>query len=80
MGIIEKCYEDATLMERIDKAIEREIIRTGKTGSETVTVILKISDREREAFHRIKKYELENYMWEVDGNELIINYTEVLYL
>lgn len=80
MNIIEKCYEEMILMERIDKAIEREIMRTGKTGTETVTVKLKISDREREAFHRIGKYENESYMWEVDGDELIINYTEVLYL
>lgn len=63
-------------MKKIDKAIENEMMSSGKMGTETVTVRIKLTDEEKEKFLSCDKYDSNNYSWEFDEDELIISYTE----
>lgn len=74
--LVRKMNKTDKLIERIDKAIEKKISDTGCMGTETVTVFVMMTDEEKEIFHDIDKYDSEHYFWEIDGNELIISYTE----
>lgn len=64
------------LINKIDTAIEINIMETGRMGTEPVTVVLVLSDEEREKFYDIEKYDSPHYSWEFDGNELTISYVE----
>lgn len=66
----------SSLIKRIEGAFDREYANTGKCGTETLTVKLTLTEIERNIFPEIKKYDNENYTWEVNGDELIIDYTE----
>ena len=63
-------------MEKIDKAVEREMMKTGAMGTEQVTVSIVLTDVEKEEFLNCDKYNSKNYWWEFDGTTLIISYTE----
>lgn len=63
-------------MKKIDIAIERKMMETGKCGTESVTVRINLTDEEKELFISSKKYDTENYFWCLSGNELEISYTE----
>lgn len=64
------------LIEKINNAIEVEAVRTGKMGTENVSVTLVMTDREIDIFKVIETFDSENYTWDIDGNELNITYTE----
>lgn len=64
------------IIEMIEEAIEREKIKTGKMGSEVVSVTIKMTNKELEIFKDIDLFNSENYSWEIEDNNLIINYTE----
>ena len=64
------------IMKKIDKAIEKEMMSSGKMGTETVTVRIKLTDEEKEKFLSCDKYDSKNYSWEFDGEWLVISYTE----
>lgn len=64
------------IIEMIEEAIEREKMKTGKMGSEVVSATIKMTDRELEIFKNIDLFDSENYSWEIEDNNLIINYTE----
>ena len=73
---VRKMNEMDRLMERIDREIERKMMDTGRMGTETVTVSMNLTDEEKDLFHGIDKYDSEHYLWELDGSELTISYTE----
>ena len=73
---VRKMNEADKLIDRIDRAIEKEMMGTGRMGTETVTVSMNLTDEEKDLFHSIDKYDSEHYFWEFDGNELTISYTE----
>ena len=61
------------IKERIEKELEREIFKTGKIGTETVSISLDITEKERDEFLNL---DLEdNYWFEIEGNKLYISYT-----
>lgn len=73
---VRKMNEADKLIDRIDRAIEKEMMDTGRMGTETVTVSMNLTDEEKDLFHDIEKYDSEHYFWEFEGNELTISYTE----
>ena len=64
------------IIKMIEEAIEREKMKTGKMGSEVVSVTIRMTDKELEIFKDIDLFNRENYSWEIEDNNLIINYTE----
>lgn len=65
------------LIERINDAIEKETMRTGKMGTETVSVMLILTSEEKMIFIEQAAGELDDhYWWEFDGNELTVRYAE----
>lgn len=64
------------IIEMIEEAIEREKMKTGKMGSEVVSVTIRMTNKELEIFKNIDLFNSENYSWEIEDNNLIINYTE----
>lgn len=64
------------LERKIDRAIEKEAMKTGKTGTEPVTVEISLTTGEIEEFRNLEKYDNEHYFWEIEGNALRISYTE----
>ncbi len=76
--VIRKANDMDKLIQKIDSAIEKEMARTGKMGTESVSVRILCSDEEKQVFEEIEKYDSENYWWEWEGQHLIITYTEVI--
>lgn len=68
--------EEGKAMKKIDDAIEKKMIESGAMGTEPVTVRIKLTAEEREQFLSCDKYDSVNCVWEFDGEELIISYTE----
>lgn len=64
------------IIEMIEETIEREKMKTGKMGSEVVSATIRMTDRELDIFKNIDLFDSENYSWEIEDNNLIINYTE----
>ena len=64
------------IIEMIEETIEREKMKTGKIGSEVVSATIRMTDRELDIFKNIDLFDSENYSWEIEDNNLIINYTE----
>lgn len=64
------------LERKIDRAIEKEAMKTGKMGTEPVTVEMELISGEIEEFRNLKKYDNEHYFWEIEDNTLRISYTE----
>ena len=64
------------IIKMIEDAIEREKMKTGKMGSEVVSVTIRMTDKELEIFKDIDLFNSQNYSWEIEDNNLIINYTE----
>lgn len=64
------------LERKIDRAIEKEAMKTGKMGAEPVTVEMTLTSGEIEEFRNLEKYDSKNYFWEVEDNTLRISYTE----
>ncbi len=64
------------LERKIDRAIEKEAMKTGKMGTEPVTVEISLTTGEIEEFRNLEKYDNEHYFWEIEGNTLRISYTE----
>lgn len=64
------------IIEKIKEAIEIEKIKTGKMGSEVVSATIRMTDEELDIFKGIDLFDSENYSWEIEDNNLIINYTE----
>ncbi len=64
------------LIERIENKIEEKAMKYGLMGTEPVTVILELTNEERESFYTIEKYDEINYSWDLEGNELTITYQE----
>ncbi len=64
------------IIEKIKEAIEIEKIKTGKMGSEVVSATIRMTDEELNIFKSIDLFDSENYSWEIEDNNLIINYTE----
>ena len=63
-------------MNKIDKAIEKKMMETGKMGTETVTTEINLTPEEKYEFLNCEKYDSVNYSWEFDGKKLIISYAE----
>ena len=61
---------------KIDRAIEKEAMKTGKMGTEPVTVEMELISEEIEEFKNLEKYDSEHYFWEIEDNTLRISYTE----
>lgn len=64
------------LERKIDRAIEKEAMKTGKMGTEPVTVEISLTTGEIEEFRNLEKYDNEHYFWEIEDNTLRISYTE----
>ena len=64
------------VMNKIDRALGEKMMKTGATGTETVTVKINLTEKEKEEFLNCDKYDSANYSWEFDEKELIISYTE----
>lgn len=64
------------LERKIDRAIEKEAMKTGKMGTEPVTVEMVLTSGEIEEFRNLEKYDSEHYFWEIEDNTLRISYTE----
>ena len=64
------------LERKIDREIEKEAMKTGKTGTEPVTVEISLTTGEIEEFRNLEKYDSEHYFWGIEGNTLRISYTE----
>ena len=64
------------LERKIDRAIEKGAMKTGKMGTEPVTVEMALTSGEIEEFRNLEKYDSKNYFWEVEDNTLRISYTE----
>ena len=64
------------LERKIDRAIEKEAMKTGKMGTEPVTVEMVLTSGEIEEFINLEKYDSEHYFWEIEDNTLRISYTE----
>ena len=64
------------IIEMIEETIEREKMKTGKMGSEVVSATIRMTNKELEIFKDIDLFNSENYSWEIEDNNLIINYTE----
>lgn len=64
------------LERKIDRAIEKEAMKTGKMGTEPVTVEMELISEEIEEFKNLEKYDSEHYFWEIEDNTLRISYTE----
>ena len=64
------------IIEMIEETIEREKMKTGKMASEVVSATIRMTDRELDIFKNIDLFDSENYSWEIEDNNLIINYTE----
>lgn len=64
------------LERKIDQAIEKEAMKTGKMGTEPVTVEMTLTSGEIEEFRNLEKYDSKNYFWEVEDNTIRISYTE----
>lgn len=63
-------------MNKINKAIEKKMMETGKMGTETVTTEINLTPEEKDEFLNCEKYDSVNYSWEFDGKKLIISYAE----
>lgn len=63
-------------MNKIDKAIEKKMMKSGAMGTETVTVEIQLTDNEKNEFLNCSRYD-HHYSWEFEGNKLIISFTEV---
>lgn len=63
-------------MKKIDEAITKAAIATGRMGIEPVTVIVKLTDLEKSDFLESEEYDNPHYAWELMGNTLEITYTE----
>ena len=74
--IEEKEEKRENVMKKIDDAIKKEMMNSGKMGTEAVTVRIQLSNAEKDEFLNFGKYDSENYSWEFEGNTLIISYTE----
>jgi len=71
MNVKEKLYE------RIDREIERKMMKTGVMGTESVSVTLDVSEEEMGIIRNEEhKYDSKNYWWEIDEDNLTISYTE----
>lgn len=66
------------VMEKIDNAIEKKMMRSGAMGTETVEVQIQLTNDEKLEFYLCDKYDSKNYSWEFEGNTLIISYTELV--
>ena len=64
------------LERKIDRAIEKAAMKTGKMGTESVTVEISLTTGEIEGFRNLEKYDSEHYFWEIEDNTLRISYTE----
>lgn len=49
------------LERKIDQAIEKEAMKTGKMGTEPVTVEMTLTSGEIEEFRNLEKYDSKNY-------------------
>lgn len=64
------------LERKIDRAIEKAAMKTGKMGTEPVTVEMALTSEEIEEFRNLEKYDSEHFFWEIEDNTLRISYTE----
>ena len=64
------------LERKIDREIEKKAMKTGKMGTEPVTVEMTLTTGEIEEFRNLEKYDNEHYFWEIEVNTLRISYTE----
>lgn len=64
------------LERKIDRAIEKAAMKTGKMGTEPVTVEMALTSGEIEEFRNLEKYDNEHYFWEIEDNTLRISYAE----
>lgn len=71
--------QENQLISKIDRLVDNKIKASGSMGTESVRVSINLSDDEKMTWRKIDKYDSDNYDWELDGNELIITYTEDLY-
>ena len=62
------------LFNRINKEIEKEMMETGRMGTERVSVVITLNEEELQEWENLKLD--EHYSWEIDGNSLSITYTE----
>jgi hypothetical protein len=64
------------MLELINKEINKEMERTGKMGTESVTIKLTLTNEQMQEFDKLDLN--EHYNFEKEGNTLYINYTEDL--
>jgi hypothetical protein len=71
----QKLKEKAKMLQtKIERLIEKEALKTGKMGTESVSITSVLSDSELKEFDSLR---LNNhYYTELEGNELYVRYTE----
>jgi len=69
-----------SINDRIEKAVDKEILKTGKMGTEKVSVEIELTDKEKEIVRNadIAEYKAfgKNYWWELKGNKMLANWSE----
>lgn len=69
-----------TLMERIQKEIDKKMMEKGIMGTETVTIFLNLTDEEMEEFDEITSNELcedDRYSFEIEcNNRIMVSFSE----
>ena len=65
-----------SIKEKIDKMIEEKSLNEGIyfPSEESVTIRIELTEEEKEEFKALDLS--DNYWWEIEGNALIVSYTE----
>lgn len=64
------------MLELINKEINKEMQRTGKMGTESVTIKMTLTDEQMQEFDKLELS--KHYSFEKEGNTLYISYVEEL--
>jgi len=69
-----------SINEKIENAIDKEVLKTGKMGTETVSVEIELTDKEKEVVENADMEEYKafgkKYWWELKGNKMLVNWSE----
>lgn len=69
-----KKMEEKKLLKKIEKIIEKKYYAMGHMGNEIINFTIKLTDEEKETFSNMELS--ENYRYDLDRNNLNINYSE----
>jgi predicted DNA-binding protein len=65
------------LIEKIERAIEKQAMQSQKMGTEDITTKIELSEIEIETFKTTEEFDGNMYFWEIENNTLIITKSEL---